>query len=100
MVIAPEKFVEAAAEFAKSENILWVSTDAECVVGEEAWKARELHGERMESVSSVRAPMIGRLGLAELAAGRFTNALALYANYVRRPDAETFWKGGVKSVAP
>jgi tRNA threonylcarbamoyladenosine biosynthesis protein TsaB len=100
MVIAPEKFVEAAAEFAKSENILWVSTDAECVVGEEAWKARELHGERMESVSSVRAPMIGRLALAELAAGRFTNALALDANYVRRPDAEMFWKGGVKSVAP
>ena len=100
MVIAPEKFVEAAAEFAKSENILWVSTDAECVVREEAWKARELHGERMESVSSVRAPMIGRLALAELAAGRFTNALALDANYVRRPDAETFWKGGVKSVAP
>jgi tRNA threonylcarbamoyladenosine biosynthesis protein TsaB len=93
MVIAPEKFVEAAAEFAKSENILWVSTDAECVVGQEAWKAREQRGERMESVSSVRAPMIGRLGLAELAAGRFTNALALDANYVRRPDAEVFWKG-------
>jgi hypothetical protein len=37
--------------------------------------------------------MIGRIGLAASAAGRFTDALALDANYVRRPDAEIFWKG-------
>jgi tRNA threonylcarbamoyladenosine biosynthesis protein TsaB len=93
MVIAPGKFVEAAAEFAKGGRISWVSTDAECVVGEEGWTAREMSGERVESVSRVRAPMIGRLGLAALAEGRFTDAVALDANYVRRPDAEVFWKG-------
>ena len=93
MVIAPGEFVEAAAETARGERISWVSTDAECVVSEGAWKAREMRGERVESVSSVRAPMIGLLGLAALAEGRFTDALALDANYVRRPDAEIFWKG-------
>ena len=93
MVIAPGKFVEAAAEAAHGEKISWVSTDAECVVAEEAWKARESRGEKVESVSSVQAPMIGRLGLAALAEGRFTDALALDANYVRRSDAEIFWKG-------
>jgi tRNA threonylcarbamoyladenosine biosynthesis protein TsaB len=93
MVIAPRKLVEAAVETSNGEPISWVSTDADCVVGEEAWKARELRGESVESVSSVRAPMIGRLGSAALAAGRFTDALALDANYVRRPDAEVFWKG-------
>jgi tRNA threonylcarbamoyladenosine biosynthesis protein TsaB len=92
-VIAPGKFVEAASELARDESISWVSADAECVVGEEAWRPREKRGERIESVSSVRAPMIGRLGLAALAEGRFTDALALDANYVRRPDAEIFWKG-------
>jgi hypothetical protein len=92
-VIAPGKFVETAAEFAKDENISWVSTDAECIVSEAAWKAREIRGEKVEGVSSVRAPMIGRLGLAALAEGRFTDALALDANYVRRSDAEIFWKG-------
>ena len=74
MVIAPEKFVEAAAEFAGDEGISWVSTDAECVVSEGAWKAREIRGERVECVSSVRAPMIGRMGLAASAAGQFTVA--------------------------
>jgi tRNA threonylcarbamoyladenosine biosynthesis protein TsaB len=93
MVIAPGKFVEAAAEVSNGEKISWVSTDAECVVGEEAWKAREMRGERVESVSSVRAPMIGQLGLRALAEGQFTDALTLDANYVRRPDAEVFWKG-------
>jgi tRNA threonylcarbamoyladenosine biosynthesis protein TsaB len=92
-VIAPGKFVESAAEFAGDEGISWVSTDAECVISEAAWKAREMRGERVELVSSVRAPMIGRIGLAASAAGRFTDALALDANYVRRPDAEIFWKG-------
>jgi tRNA threonylcarbamoyladenosine biosynthesis protein TsaB len=95
MVIAPGKFVEVAAELANGERISWVSTDPECVVSEGAWKGREILGERVESVSSVRASMIGQLGLAALAAGKFTDALALDANYVRRPDAEIFWKGNV-----
>jgi len=93
MVIAPGKFVEVAAELANGESISWVSTDAESVVSEEAWKAREMRGESVERVSSVRAPMIGRIGLAALAEGRFTDALELDANYVRRSDAEIFWKG-------
>jgi tRNA threonylcarbamoyladenosine biosynthesis protein TsaB len=93
MVIAPDKFVEAAAEFANGEAISWVSTDAECVVSEAAWKAREMRGETVQRISSVRAPTIGRLGLAALAEGRITDALALDANYVRRSDAEIFWKG-------
>lgn len=93
MVIAPGKFVEAAAEVAREERIAWVSPDAECITQEKAWKAREKRGEKIESVSSVLAPIIGRLGLAALAEGRFTDALALDANYVRRSDAEIFWKG-------
>ncbi len=94
MVIAPGKFVETAAEFAKGERISWVSTDAECILLEEEWKARDTLAECLVKVSSVRAPMIGRLGLAALAEGRFTDALGLDANYVRRSDAEILWKGG------
>ncbi len=97
MVIAPGKFIETAVEAASGASISWVSTDPECVTSEEAWRAREARGERVESVSSVLAPMIGRIGLRELAAGRFTDALALDANYVRRSDAEIFWKGGAAS---
>jgi tRNA threonylcarbamoyladenosine biosynthesis protein TsaB len=97
MVIAPGRFVEAVVELARGGSIAWVSTDAECVLQDEAWKAREKLGEKVEAVSSVQAPAIGRLGWAELMAGKRTDALALDANYVRRSDAEIFWKGGAAS---
>lgn len=93
MVIAPGRFVETAAELAHGERISWTSMDPECVAAEEVWKGREIRGERIERVPTVRAPMIGRLGLAALAEGRSSDALALDANYVRRSDAEIFWKG-------
>jgi tRNA threonylcarbamoyladenosine biosynthesis protein TsaB len=94
MVIAPGRFVEVAGELGGGERISWVSNDAGCLLTEESWKARENSGERVEIVSSVLAPAIGRIGLAHAAAGRFTDALTLDANYVRRSDAEIFWKGG------
>jgi len=94
MVIAPGKFVEAAVELSGGKKISWVSNDAGCLLTEESWKARENSGEQVEIVSSVLAPAIGRIGLAHAAAGRFTDALTLDANYVRRSDAEIFWKGG------
>ena len=93
MVIPPGKFIETAAELAKDGSISWVSIDAGVLTSVENWKAREKRGEQVESVSCVLAPTIGRIGSRELAAGRFTDALSLDANYVRRSDAEIFWKG-------
>jgi tRNA threonylcarbamoyladenosine biosynthesis protein TsaB len=93
MVIAPGKFVEAAAELSGGEKISWVSTDAAVVLGEGAWKERENKGESIEQVSPTLAPVIGRIGIRLLREGKATDALGLDANYVRRSDAEIFWKG-------
>ena len=93
MVIPLGRFIECAAELAKGRNISWVSIDAARLASEENWKPREARSEQVESISSVLAPAIGRIGMRELAAGRFTDALSLDANYVRRSDAEIFWKG-------
>ena len=94
MVIAPGKFVETVAELSGGERVSWVSSDSESIIADEAWKARQARGERVEMVSNVLAPSIARIGLAQLAAGRTTDALSLDANYVRRSDAEVLWKGG------
>jgi tRNA threonylcarbamoyladenosine biosynthesis protein TsaB len=93
MVIPPGKFIETATELVKGGSISWVSIDAAVLVSEENWKAREARGEQVESISSVLAPAIGRIGMRELTAGRFKDVLSLDANYVRRSDAEIFWKG-------
>ncbi len=94
MVIAPGRFVEAAVELCHPGKISWVSTDPAAVWEEAAWKEREKHGEVIEQVSAVLAPMIGRIGFRQLKEGRATDALGLDANYVRRSDAEILWKGG------
>jgi tRNA threonylcarbamoyladenosine biosynthesis protein TsaB len=94
MVIAPGKFVQTAAELAVGEGITWVSTDADCILKVEEWQAREKLNERIEMVSCYLAPMIADIAANRVAQGRFTDALALDANYVRRSDAEVFWKDG------
>lgn len=93
MVIAPGRFVEAVAELAGGERIVWVSPDPALISGEGGWKILEKRGETVEQVSATLAAVIGRIGLRRLQQGKATDALALDANYIRRSDAEIFWKG-------
>jgi tRNA threonylcarbamoyladenosine biosynthesis protein TsaB len=94
MVIAPARFVETAVELANAEKIAWASPDAHLLSGEDAWREREKRGESIEPVSATLAGTLGRIGLRLLKEGKTTDALGLDANYVRRSDAEIFWKGG------
>jgi tRNA threonylcarbamoyladenosine biosynthesis protein TsaB len=94
MVIAPAKFVETAVELAKAEKITWASPDAGLLTGEDAWREREKRGESIEQISATVAGILGRIGQRRLKEGKATDALGLDANYVRRSDAEIFWKGG------
>ena len=93
VVMEPGKFVEMAAQVAGGERIAWASPDADCVFNTEEWKAREALNEGFELVSGSLPIAIARMAAREVAAGRFSDALALDANYVRRSDAEIFWKG-------
>jgi tRNA threonylcarbamoyladenosine biosynthesis protein TsaB len=94
VVTAPGEFIGWAAETTQGRKIWWASPDAAQLLAEAAWKDREKKGETIKMVSATLAAVIGRLGARRLAAGRPTDVLALDANYVRRSDAEIFWKGG------
>jgi tRNA threonylcarbamoyladenosine biosynthesis protein TsaB len=94
MVIAPGKFIETAVELAGGERVSWVSPTPAIVAAEAGWKDRERRGENIEQISATLAAFIGRIGLRQLRQGKTTDALGLDANYVRRSDAEVFWKGG------
>ena len=93
MVIAPAKFVEAAVGLSKGKRISWVSPDAALLEAEPAWKDLEKRGESIERASPILAGTLGRIGMRRLRDGKTTDALGLDANYVRRSDAEIFWKG-------
>jgi tRNA threonylcarbamoyladenosine biosynthesis protein TsaB len=94
MVLVPGKFVAAVTELAHSESVTWTSTDPDCVLADEAWQTRQTLNEGIERVAPFLAETIARMAGGRLAAGQGTDALALDANYVRRSDAEIFWKGG------
>lgn len=51
-----------------------------------------LAGARIEQVSNDLAPWIGRLAFEHARRGELVDALSLDANYVRRSDAESYWK--------
>ena len=93
MVIAPGRFVEAAMGLANGEKISWISPDGALMEAEAAWKERAKRGESIERASPTLAGIIGKIGLRRLKEGKATDALRLDANYVRRSDAEIFWKG-------
>jgi tRNA threonylcarbamoyladenosine biosynthesis protein TsaB len=97
MVIAPEKFVAWAVEQATvgagpgSASIRWISPQSQTMAETQAWPARRILGETLDSASPVLAPTIGRLGHELALQGRLADALTLDANYVRRSDAEVQW---------
>jgi len=53
-----------------------------------------LPGARITRVSAALAPAIGRLAFERARRGDLVDSLRLDANYVRRSDAESAWKGG------
>jgi tRNA threonylcarbamoyladenosine biosynthesis protein TsaB len=91
-VNAPEAFVAAATQRAAGNRIQWISLDPQCIAHTEAWASRRDIGETIEVLPPILAPAIARLGHKHLASGQSSDALTLDANYVRRSDAEIFWR--------
>jgi tRNA A37 threonylcarbamoyladenosine modification protein TsaB len=91
-VIAPDKFLAWATETVGRESIEWISTDPLMLAETEAWLARQSVGERVHASAPILAPAIGRLGYRLALAKCYADPLTLDANYVRRSDAEVFWK--------
>ena len=98
MVIAPGKFLDRCLDQAGSEKIDWISPDAECLTQIEEWSARPPRMATIQAISPLLAPRTGQIGYRLAQQGHLTDALSLDANYVRRSDAELFWKGAPHHV--
>jgi tRNA threonylcarbamoyladenosine biosynthesis protein TsaB len=93
-VLSAADFLAFVEKEAGSERVAWVSLDPDCLTREPGWAARANRGESVLAVEPVLAPAIGQLAFFRAAANELVDALTLDANYVRRSDAEIFWKGG------
>lgn len=98
MVAAPADFLSWVGQRVQKERVNWISMDPEKMTVQEAWQARLRTGESVAVCSKVLAPAIGKIGRVRSLEGRLTDVLKLDAEYVRRPDAEVFWKDPSKRV--
>ena len=93
MVIEANSFLRMATEVAGRERIAWVTLDPELITCVEGWESRAGIGDSMQRVEGDLADKIGEIAEERARKGQFTDPLELDANYVRRSDAEIFWKG-------
>jgi tRNA threonylcarbamoyladenosine biosynthesis protein TsaB len=93
-VMTPEEFFESLVS--RGVNDFTIVTPSPSLISgaasrnETSGPSRETI--RLEEVSAILAPQLGRLGLQRARRGELVDSLALDANYVRRTDAELHWK--------
>ena len=95
MVVAPEGFVDWVGKHAAGERVEWITLDPALLAEVAGWKERAARGERMILSADGLAAGVAELGEERARDGKFTDPLRLDANYVRRSDAEIFWKDPV-----
>jgi tRNA threonylcarbamoyladenosine biosynthesis protein TsaB len=98
-VVSPGELIGWGGEEAGDAPIAWVSLDPGSLTSDPAWQARARLGEMVEQAPGALAPAIAHVAVEMATGKRLTDALALDANYIRRPDAEVKWKGYAKPLA-
>jgi len=93
MVIAPDEFVAFVKKAAGEEAVRWVTLAPEVIGGHEEWTKQLGSEAQFIACEPGLANAIGELAEEKAARGEFTDVLLLDANYVRRSDAEIYWKG-------
>ena len=89
VLLPADEFLRVTAELVGERQAIFVSPAPEVL--RPAVKGSVFERSRIETVSGVLAPFIGKLGYARALRGDVVDALHLDANYVRRTDAEVKW---------
>ena len=92
-VIALEDLLELVQAACGSTGVLWKTPDPQLLRFEKIWPTRQAQGDRVEPIEPPFASQLAALAHIKFLRREFTDSMALDANYVRRSDAEIFWKG-------
>jgi tRNA threonylcarbamoyladenosine biosynthesis protein TsaB len=93
MVISAQGFLDWVNAQAGAEAVNWISLDPQLTTSRPGWQEREERGDKIQFCEPDLARAIGKLAAQRARSGYFSDPLELDANYVRRSDAEIFWKG-------
>jgi hypothetical protein len=97
-VLAPDGFLELVSTSCGVNPVRWVALDPALISSQAKWMERAALGDTLMSPSEVLADSIGELGEQKARDQQLSDPVTLDANYVRRSDAELFWKGNAKHV--
>jgi tRNA threonylcarbamoyladenosine biosynthesis protein TsaB len=97
LVVAADLFLAMVDERAGGKPVEWVTLDPQIFMKLEGWPKRERIGDLLETCEGDLASTIAEMAEERAARDDFTDVLQLDANYVRRSDAEIFWKGNSPS---
>lgn len=82
----------------KGKSVRWVTPDPKMLESLPEWPSLAASGHILEEATPPFALRLGFLAYRKFRHGDTTDALSLDANYVRRSDAEVFWKGHKSAV--
>lgn len=99
-VISPSEFLAVVAKQAGARRVRWRTPDPELLQSLPEWQEAVAGGHILETVQPPFADRLGHLAHRKFLAGDVTDAFSLDANYVRRSDAELFWKDNRAAVKP
>jgi tRNA threonylcarbamoyladenosine biosynthesis protein TsaB len=91
-VIAPAEFLKAVNDKAGDQAVRWLSLDPHLLSALPEWNSRAVLQEEIELCPADLASSIGEIAEQRSRDSLTTDSLHLDANYVRRSDAEMFWK--------
>lgn len=92
MVIAPDEFVRWVGQHASGAGVRWITLDPQLIADVPNWRERAACGETLTRCADGLAAGVAELGEEKARRGKFADPPMLDANYVRRSDAEIFWK--------
>lgn len=98
MVATPEEILHFVSLHAGDAPVEWVQLGDDTISTSPAWPSRAALGDLLTTSSLNLAATIAQIAGERAAKNQFTDVLQLDANYVRRSDAEIFWKGPAKRV--
>jgi tRNA threonylcarbamoyladenosine biosynthesis protein TsaB len=99
-VMTPEEFLDALQARGATSDCAIV-TPSPALISAAMSRYETVHAPtrqiRVDEVSAILAPHVGRLGYLRAKHGEVVDSLTLDANYVRRTDAELHWKAPKES---
>lgn len=99
MVISPSEFLANVRGRTRGEEVQWLSLDPQILSDLPDWSAKGAGQSAPVRCSPVLAGRIGQMGEEKARRNELTGVLELEANYVRRSDAEIYWKGPDRRAA-